>query len=110
MVQRTQVVLEDDVDGGAAEETVQFALDGTSYEIDLNSQNAEKLREALAPWVGHARRTAGARKNAGSGRASARGGRVQANDVRVWARDNGYTVSDRGRVPAEVREAYDRAH
>lgn len=110
MAQRVQVVLEDDVDGGDASETITFALDGTSYEIDLNDENAAKLREALAPWVGHARssgrRSGGRRK--GAGRSSAR--RSDLGDVREWARKNGHEVSDRGRVSAAVQEAYDKAH
>lgn len=106
MVQKMTVVLEDDIDGSAAAESVSFALDGVSYEIDLSSANAEKLRAALAPWVGHARRTGG-RKS--SGRAPKSGG-SNANEVRAWARSKGMAVSDRGRVSAEIRKAYDDAH
>ncbi|MDO5287316.1 MAG: Lsr2 family protein [Actinomycetia bacterium] len=105
MVRRTQIVLEDDVDGGPAAETVKFTLDGVAYEIDLSEENAEQLRSALAPWIGHGRRTGG-RKSGRGGRSA----RSQANDIRAWARDNGYQVSDRGRVPADIRAAYDRAH
>ena len=59
MAQKVQVILVDDLDGGEAEESVSFSLDGVSYEIDLSSPNAEALREAIAPWVGHARRVGG---------------------------------------------------
>ncbi|MEC9052532.1 MAG: Lsr2 family protein, partial [Actinomycetota bacterium] len=61
MAQKVQIILEDDLDGGEADETVSFALDGTSYEIDLNEDNATKLREALATYVGHARKVTGSR-------------------------------------------------
>ena len=61
MAQKVQIILEDDLDGGEADETVSFALDGTSYEIDLNEANATKMREALAPYVGHARKVTGSR-------------------------------------------------
>ena len=62
MAQRVQIILEDDYDGGSADETVSFALDGAEYEIDLSSKNATGLRDALAPWVAHARKIGGRRK------------------------------------------------
>ncbi len=108
MAQRVHVMLEDDVDGSSADETVTFGLDGSTYEIDLSAKNSEKLRESLAPYIGVARRA-----NRGGGtRKSSRGrsGGASASDVRDWARANGFTVSDRGRVSAEVRSAYDAAH
>ncbi|WP_110208423.1 histone-like nucleoid-structuring protein Lsr2 [Nocardioides daejeonensis] len=107
MAQKVNIVLVDDIDGSEADETITFGLDGTSYEIDLNSANAEKLREALAPYVGHARKVGGGRR---AGRRAATSSGPSAADVRDWARSNGYEVSDRGRVPAEVREAYNAAH
>jgi hypothetical protein len=108
MAQKVQVVLVDDLDGGSADETVSFALDGVSYEIDLSAANAAGLRDAFASWVGHARRvggrtTRGGRRATGSGRSS--GGESAA--IREWARSNGFTVNERGRIPAEVRAAYD---
>lgn len=109
MAQRVHIVLEDDIDGDAAEETVRFALDGNSYEIDLSAQNAAKLRDALAPYVGAARRSTGGR----GGRKSSRGrGGSGSNpsEIREWARANGHQVSDRGRVPAEIKAAYDAAN
>jgi hypothetical protein len=112
MAQKVQVILVDDVDGGDADETISFALDGVSYEIDLNSDNATRLREALAPWVGHARRVGGrsSRRSAGGrARASANGGSAN-SEIRDWARKNGYEISDRGRISAEIREAYANAH
>ncbi|GAA1392147.1 Lsr2 family protein [Luteococcus peritonei] len=104
MAQRVHIVLEDDIDGSEAAETVSFSLDGISYEIDLSQDNAAKLRDDLAQWVGHARRVGG-RKSAGKKpKGSA------ANDIRAWALAQGMQVSARGRVSAEVREAYEKAN
>lgn len=110
MAQKVQIILEDDLDGGEADETVSFALDGTSYEIDLNEANATKMREALAPYVGHARKVTGSRGGRRSSTKSAGGSGPSPKEVREWARENGHDVPDRGRIPAEVREAYDAAH
>lgn len=109
MAQRIQVILEDDVDGGPAEETVTFALDGVSYEIDLSADNAAKLRDDLATWVGHARRSGG-RKVTGRKPAASSSSRSNLNEVREWGRANGFQVSDRGRVSGELQAAYDKAH
>ena len=106
MVQKMTVVLEDDVDGTAAAETVAFALDGVSYDIDLSHANAEKLSAALAPWVGHARRVGGRKSSA----RAPKGAGSNANAIRTWARGKGMQVSDRGRVSAEIRKAYEDAH
>ena len=106
MAQQVNIVLVDDIDGSDAEETVSFALDGKEYEIDLSAKNAAKLRDAFAPYVGHARRAAGRRRGA---RSTAAGGASPA-DIRAWARENGFDVPDRGRVSSEVRDAYAAAH
>lgn len=111
MAQRVNVVLVDDIDGSDADETVAFGVDGAQYEIDLSAENAAKLREALALYVAHGRRTGGKRR--GSGRVavkSAADGSASPAEIRAWARENGYEVPDRGRVSAEVREAYAAAH
>ena len=111
MAQRVNIVLEDDLDGSPADETVTFALDGVTYEIDLSESNATKLRDALAPYVGHGRRAGGRRAASGRSAGSrAAGGRRDLADVREWARKNGHQVSDRGRISAEVQAAYDKAH
>lgn len=86
-------------DGG----TVTFSLDGASYEIDLGRANQQALKDALAPFIARARST-GRRASAAPRKRSAVGGDTAA--VREWAQKNGYTVGDRGRIPAEVREAY----
>lgn len=111
MAQRVNVVLVDDIDGSDASETVSFGLDGAQYEIDLSATNADRLREALAPYIGHGRRAGGRKKAASAARAtpSSTGG-PSAADIRAWARDNGWDVPERGRVSAEVREAYAAAH
>lgn len=105
MAQRVQVVLVDDIDGGTAEETVTFSLDGVAYEIDLNVDNAAHMREALAPWVGGARRVGGRARSGRRGAARSSGGKN--TEIREWARTNGYAVSDRGRIPADVKAAFD---
>lgn len=109
MAQRVQVLLVDDVDGSDADETVRFALDGVTYEVDLTKANAEKLRGDFATWVGHARR-AGGRRRGGANHGPARARRNDLGDVREWARQHGHKVSDRGRISAEVQAAYDKAH
>ncbi len=110
MAQRVQIVLEDDLDGGDAAETVTFGLDGVTYEIDLNEKNAAKLRDNLASWVGHARRSGGRRAGARRSGSAPAGRRTDLSAVREWARKNGHQVSDRGRVSAVVQQAYDNAH
>ena len=111
MAQKVQVVLTDDLDGGEAEETVQFALDGVSYEIDLSGANAGSLREVFATYVAAARRLGGRSVRRGTATKSRPASeRVDLSDLRAWARDHGYQVSDRGRVSSEVRAAYEAAH
>ena len=111
MAQKVQVLLVDDIDGGTADETVSFALDGVSYEIDLTTEHATELRDALATWVGHARKTGGRTGSRGASTGAARPRRASdAGAVRAWAKENGFEVSERGRISAEIREAYDAAH
>ena len=99
----------DDLDGATADETVAFTLDGKQFEIDLNAANAATLRDKLAPFVSAAR-TAGGNRRAQRRDAATAAGSTEARRhnqaVRVWARENGYSVSARGRIPAEVVEAY----
>jgi hypothetical protein len=107
MAQRVQIILEDDFDGGTADETVSFSLDGTEYEIDLSAKNAADLRGAISPWLGHARKTGGRRKRGTAAKASSTS---STSDIRAWAQAHGHEVSSRGRVSAEVRDAYEKAH
>jgi len=110
VAQKVHVVLVDDIDGGEANETVEFGLDGTSYEIDLSEENSKKLRDTLAPYIAEGRRM-GARRRSPRGRTAARpAGTGSAAEIREWARSNGFNVPARGRVSAEVRKAYEAAH
>lgn len=110
VAQKVQVLLVDDLDGGEADETVTFALDGKTYEIDLTTANADKLRGLLDPYVKGGRRTGG-RASGGRGKArAASGGSQDTAQIRAWAKENGYDVNDRGRVPATIRQAYEDAN
>ncbi|MEI6622027.1 MAG: Lsr2 family protein [Actinomycetes bacterium] len=106
MSQKIQVLLVDDLDGGVAEETVSFGLDGDDYEIDLSCEHAAALRAGLQDYLGAARRVN--RRRAAGKRSSAGGPDTAA--VRAWARDNGISVSARGRVSAEVVAQYEAAN
>ncbi len=108
MAQKVNIVLIDDLDGSDATETVSFGLDGTSYEIDLNKKNADKLRDALATYVGHGRKVGSGSRRGRRSSAAALG--PSSKQIRDWARSNGYEVSDRGRVSAEVRAAFEAAN
>ena len=112
MAQRVQITLTDDLLGAdtPADETVSFGIDGASYEIDLNADNAAALREALAPYVAAGRKESAAAKRAGRRARPATVSSASANDIREWARANGMEVSDRGRVRDEVKAAYEAAH
>lgn len=107
MAQKTLIILEDDIDGGEADETVQFALDGTNYELDLTSKNADTLRGILFDYTAKARKVTGTR---GRGRVKGKATGSDAKDIRAWARDKGHDVPDRGRIPADVRDAYEAAN
>ena len=107
MAQKTQVILIDDIDGGAATETVSFALDGTSYEIDLSAKNAAGLRDAFAPYVGAARKV-GARGATTRRRRSSGDNRTA--QIRAWAKSKSLKVNERGRIPADIVAQYEAAH
>ena len=110
MAQKVQVLLLDDIDGGEASETVTFAIDGKTYEIDLNEKNAKKRRDALDPYLKSGRRSGGRAARAARGTVRpATGGGPDTAKIRAWAKENGYDVNDRGRVPANIREAYEKA-
>ncbi|QPL05291.1 MULTISPECIES: histone-like nucleoid-structuring protein Lsr2 [Actinomyces] len=108
MAQKTQIILVDDVDGSEATQTITFALDGVSYEIDLNDEHAAALRESIEEWSSKARRIAGRRTPGTRRRRSSSAGETQR--IREWARERGMEVSDRGRISAEIRAAYEKAH
>src|SRR6266851_1798797 len=106
MAQRVTVALEDDLDGGPADETVRFGLGGSEYEIDLSKKNATAFRRQLAPFIEHARKAGrGPRRRPGRSASS----RERSGDIRAWAKDRGIAVSDRGRIPASVVEQYEAA-
>lgn len=113
MAKKVTVTLVDDFDGeGPADETVEFSIDGVSYEIDLSAKNAKKIREDFKQWIDAGRRVGGRRRGrpggaAGRGRASI--DREQSAAIREWARRNGHKVSTRGRIPAEIIEAFHAA-
>ena len=101
MASRTIVLLEDDLDGSRADETIEFGIDGTTYAIDLSNSNATKLRSALHGYINKARKVSGKRsrsRNASTG--------VDLKAVRAWAASNGIELSSRGRVPASVLQQY----
>ena len=105
MAQRHIVQLIDDIDSSEAAETIVFGIDGVTYEIDLNTDHAAQLRDALAVYVAHARRSA---SRSGSSRrgSSARVDREQISAIREWARANGHSIGSKGRIPAHIIEAY----
>lgn len=109
MAQKVQYLFVDDINGAEAAETMSFSLDGVSYEIDLTAANAKKLRDDLATWVGHARRSGG-RKNSRKATTTAGPRRGDLSAVREWARNNGHKVSERGRISADILAAYDKAN
>ena len=113
MAKHTTVTLVDDLEGGDADEQVQFAVDGKSYEIDLSAKNAERLREHLAPYVSAARRAGGRSTAASTGsspNSSSASDRAMNRAVREWAVGQGMKISERGRIPSSVLEAYRTAH
>lgn len=113
MAQKVSIVLVDDLDGSEATQTVAFGLDGAAYEIDLSDENAARLRDALANYVGHARKVArsGGRRTSRAAQTASTGSGsgASAKEIREWAKANGHAVPERGRIPADVREAYEAA-
>jgi hypothetical protein len=108
MAQRHIVQLIDDIDSSEATETIVFGIDGATYEIDLNATHAAALRDALATYVAHARRSASRSGDRGSSRrgSAPRVDREQIAAIREWARANGHTVGSKGRIPAHIVEAF----
>jgi nucleoid-associated protein Lsr2 len=103
MAQRTVVTLEDDLVGGAADETVRFAIGGREYEIDLSTANAERFRQQLGTYIQYARRAGNAARRPVRTAASRR----RSRDIRVWAQERGIEISERGRIPANVVDQYE---
>jgi hypothetical protein len=111
VAKQTTVTLVDDLDGTEADEQVEFAVDGKAYEIDLSAANSARLREALAPFISAARR-AGGRRRSSAAPAPARpsSDREQNQAIREWAVAQGMKISERGRIPSNVLEAYHQSH
>jgi hypothetical protein len=109
MAKKTVVLLEDDIDGSEARETVSFALDGAGYEIDLNEGHANELREALDRFTSAGRKVSGGRGGPATRSDPARGG-PDPKAVRLWAAEKGLQVNARGRIQGEVVEKYEAAH
>jgi hypothetical protein len=111
MAQQVLVQLVDDLDGTSSDDvtTVQFGLDGVTYEIDLSEDNAEQLRTSLAEFVDSARRAGRRLKRGTKPRSTGAGSSGEAGQIREWALENGYELSARGRIPSHVVEAYKQA-
>lgn len=105
MAKETIIRITDDIDGSEAVETIRFGFRGVDYNIDLNAKNVAAMEKSLEKWIQH-----GQRAEPGGARPRQRRTTVKNKDetaaIREWAKANGYKVSDRGRIPAEVREAY----
>jgi hypothetical protein len=108
VAQKTVVELVDDLDGGEADETVTFALDGVDFMIDLSSENANRLRETLAEFVGNARRTDSRRSAKSSARGN--GSKPDSQAIREWARSQGEPVAERGRISRDLLVRFQAAH
>jgi hypothetical protein len=114
VAKRISIEISDDTDGGGADQTVPFGLDGVSYEIDLSNANAGALRAAMEPYVTVARRTGGRRIKVAVGQSTDNTKQepktstdyAAAHDIRAWAQQNGYEVADQGRIPKTVVEAF----
>ncbi|MCP2166423.1 histone-like nucleoid-structuring protein Lsr2 [Goodfellowiella coeruleoviolacea] len=116
MAQQTVVELIDDLDGGQAEETVGFAIDGVEYSIDLSRENAEKLRGILSEYVDHARRVGGRKQQRKAAKTPVKasgngsGDKAYNQAVRDWARSQGHAISDRGRIPQNLMMQFKEAN
>jgi hypothetical protein len=102
MAQKVQTLFIDDLDGSEADGTVRFGLDGAEYEIDLNTEHAQRLRDALAPYIGAARRAGGSPRSAARSVRKPSAAKPNTTEVREWAKAQGIEVKDRGRIPAEL--------
>lgn len=112
MAQRVVTILSDDLDGSEATKTIRFSLDNSDYEIDLNENHADELRQALERFTNAGRKVSGGRggRASTSTRKSSSQGDPDAKAIRLWATENGINVNTRGRIQAEVVERYEAAH
>ncbi|MBV8993585.1 MAG: Lsr2 family protein [Pseudonocardiales bacterium] len=115
MAQKVITEFIDDIDGSPAERTFTFAVDGTNYEIDLSADNIAEFKSVIGGFIESARKIKGSTNSDGrrARSAAAAGGRQsreQIQAVREWARQHGHTISNRGRIPASIQQAFDQAH
>ena len=108
MAQKIQILFIDDIDGGEAEGTVRFAIDGAEYEIDLSAKHSDELRDTFKNYIAHARKLGGTARH-GSTRVSRKPSAIDTVAARAWARENGFDITERGRVPAGVVAKYREA-
>ncbi|GLY43670.1 Lsr2 family protein [Amycolatopsis sp. NBRC 101858] len=111
MAQKVLVEILDDIDGSTAAQTVQFGLDGVTYEIDLSDDNAAALRDELARFIAAGRRIGGRKVRVATGQSTTTSttDRERNQQIRAWANANGYEVSERGRLSSEVIAAFEQA-
>lgn len=109
MAKRVTESLIDDIDGGPADTTIRFAVDGTEYELDLSDKNAEEFHENLAPYISAARRVGGRQSRGRSAKSASNGSGPDPKAVRSWAKEQGLDVNPRGRIPASLVEQYEKA-
>jgi len=108
MKKTTKVVeVVDDFDGSPADQTVRFAFNGASYEIDLNRAHFEEFAEAIQPYIKAGRKVGSTRRRSNAGNPTQR---LENAKIRAWAQAEGLQVSDRGRIPAPIVEAYRKAN
>ncbi|AUZ87514.1 hypothetical protein CVO76_07635 [Arthrobacter agilis] len=110
MAQRVQVQLIDDLNGEEAQETIRFGLEGTEYEIDLTSENADKLRSVLSEYVEKGRKASVGKSSQGGTKSSGRNNRENTREIRKWAQENGHNPSSRGRINQSIVDAYNEAN
>ncbi len=106
MAKTTVVLINDDLEGGEADESLSFAFEGVGYEIDLNKKNADKLRKALSPYIDAARKTGRSDSHGGTPRSRRHRGGLDAAAVRAWAASNGIEINSRGRIPSAAVDQY----
>ena len=110
MAKTTVTSVTDDLDGSANASTVTFGYSGASYEIDLSKKNAVALDKLLKPYIDAAHKVSGSNRRAATKVRSRRAAKVDLGAVRAWAKESGFTVAERGRISAEVVDAYKAAH
>lgn len=109
MAQKVIVDTVDDLDGSEAHETVEFSMRGVNFEIDLSAENAKEFDDVVAPYMTKGRRVGG-RKRPANAKSASKTDREHTRKIRRWAHENGFEVSDRGRIPGHIVEAYNAAN